>query len=115
MKKTITSTLKELVAFIDKRPYSYMRARPYYKVGRTIISYAPVPHYSDPLKEFLPRGDVEGWINELPLGACIYVDTIIQEEKYSSEKFEKIDSNQFIYSMKKTRNARAIDEAFPIF
>lgn len=77
------------------------------------MSYAPVPHYSDSLKCFIPRGDVEGWIDELPIGACIFVDTIMQEEKYSTDKFEKIESNKFSYSFRKTRLARAIDDDFP--
>lgn len=115
MRKQIMATMKELVEFIDKRTYSYLAARPYYKVGRSEVSYAPVPHYDRDIKAFIPRGDIEGWINEVPVDAVIFIDTIIQEEKYSSEKFKKIDSNKFFYSISKTRIAKSIDDVLKLY
>lgn len=113
MAKNNTCTFASLVKYIDARPYCYMRARPYYKVGKKIISYAPVPHRDHFENNFISRGDVEGWINDLPLGACIFIDTIVQEELYSTEKFEKIEGDLFCYAVKKSKYARMIDEVFP--
>lgn len=99
-----------LIGYINKRTYCYLEARPYCKVGRKIISYAPVPHYNDDLDKFVAGGDVDTWVNELPVGACVYMITTVQEEKYSTEKFEKIELDKFYYSIKRTKMARSFDE-----
>lgn len=44
MKNPDSCSLKSLVKFIDSRKYIYNDARPYHKVRRKIISYAPVPY-----------------------------------------------------------------------
>lgn len=99
-----------LIGYINKRAYCYLEARPYCKVGRKIISYAPVPHYNDDLGKFVAGGDIDKWVNELPVGACVYMITTVQEEKYSTEKFEKIELDKFYYSIKRTKMARSFDE-----
>lgn len=105
-------SLKYLIRTINERPYGYAIARPYYREGRKVISYAPVTYYNSEMGAFVKGGDIEGWINELPIGANIFIDTIVQEEKYSTEIFVKTEENLFSFSMRRSKNAKRLDEFF---
>lgn len=113
MKNPDSCSLKSLVKFIDSRKYIYNDARPYHKVRRKIISYAPVPYIDEWTFSVHERGDIEGWINELPIGALIYMDEIVGQEKYSTTQFEKVKSDLFIYSVRRSKNAKSIDGEYP--
>ena len=110
MPKLLACSKDYFIKYINKRAYCYLDARPYCKLGRKIISYAPVPHYNDNSNKFIEGGDVDKWVDELPIGSCVYMITTVQEEKYSTEKFEKIELDKFYYSIKRTRMAKSFDE-----
>lgn len=105
-------SLKSLISNINDRPYGYAIARPHHKVGRKVVSYAPVPYYDHEMGSFVKGGDIEGWVNDLPIGASIFIDTIVQEEKYCTSIFVKVEDNLFSYSMRKSKNAKRLDEFF---
>lgn len=113
MKNKDCCSLESLLKLINERKYIYNDARPYHKFGRKIISYAPVPYVDDWTLTIHEKGDIEGWINELPIGALIYMDEIVGEEKYSTIKFEKMESDLFVYSVRRSRNAGRIDGEYP--
>lgn len=114
MSKQYSCSKKDFVEYMKKREYYCLDARPYCKIGRKVIGYAPVFHRNEYLNKFIEGGDIDGWVSELPIGACVYMITTVQEERYSTEKFEKIELDKFFYSIKKTRMAKDFDEYLSI-
>lgn len=41
------------------------------------------------------------------------MDEIVGQEKYSTTQFEKVKSDLFIYSVRRSKNARRIDSEYP--